>query len=220
MRASRGARRWMAVAMLGAAFAQSEPPARAADAGPPSTTQARNARGQQPSDPAEADHSPKPSEPAAPAPTVEAAPKAVGEFQPVLHAQGANITTCMDTVVGGSATVIDTAHTAISSWNTAAPNENLFVSIIGLSYANKAAPNGAAVIVAAPTSDGKCKGETVQVYPSANSCSVIQASLIKEGHTIAALRALPVVETKAGIRNVLIPTAGGGCVVVAVATRQ
>ena len=32
--------------------------------------------------------------------------------------------------------------------------------------------------------------------------------------------ALPVVETKTGFRNVLLPTAGGGCVVVAVRLRQ
>jgi hypothetical protein len=161
---------------------------------------------------------PKPAEP--PAPTPEAPANAGGEFQPVLHAQGANITTCMDTIVGESAAVIDSAHTAISSWNAAAPNDNPFVSIIGLSYANKAAPNGAAIILAAPIGAARCAGETVQIYPFAQSCSATQASLIKEGHTVATLRALPVVETKAGVRNVLIPTAGGGCVLVAVTLRQ
>src|ERR1700748_838650 len=91
--------------------------------------------------------------PAAPEP--QAAPGQVGELQPVLHAQGAKISTCMDTIVGESAAVIDSAHTAISSWNAAAPDENLFVSIVGLSYANKVAPNGAAVLLAAPTGTGK-----------------------------------------------------------------
>jgi hypothetical protein len=210
--------RWIAAALLCGAFV-GDLPARAADAGSPSTVEARNGRAQQPPDPADADQPPKPATPAAPAP--EAAPKAVGEFQPVLHAQSANITTCMDTIVGESASVIDSAHTAISSWVTAAPDDNLFVSIIGLSYANKAGPNGAAIILAAPAGAGKCKGETVQIYPLAQSCSAIQASLIKgEGRTVATLRAVPVVETKAGIRNVLIPSAGGGCVIVAVTVRQ
>jgi len=125
----------------------------------------------------------------------------------------------MDTILGASATVIDSEHAAISSWARAAPNENVFQSIIGLSYANKAAPNGAAVILAAPLASNKCEGETVQIYPFAQSCSAIQASLVKDGETIATLRSLPVVQTKSGFRDILLPTAGGGCVVVAVGLR-
>jgi hypothetical protein len=155
-----------------------------------------------------------------PAPEPQAAPGQVGEFQPVLHAQRAKISTCMDTIVGESAAVIDSAHTAISSWSTAAPDSNIFVSVVGLSYANKTAPNAAAVVAAAPIGSGKCQGTTVQVYPIAQSCSALQASLIKEGHTIATLQALPVIETKTGSRDVLIPTAGGGCVLLAVSLRQ
>jgi len=164
---------------------------------------------------------------AAPAPAEAAAPQpqgpqaAVGEFQPVLHAQGAKITSCMDTIVGESATVIDAPHTAISSWTTTAPNDNVFVSIVGLNYANnKAVPNGAAILFAAQVGGGKCEGSTVQIYPFAQSCGALQASLIKEGRTIATLRALPVVETKNGYRDVLIPTTGGGCVLVSVGMRQ
>jgi hypothetical protein len=155
-----------------------------------------------------------------PAPQPQGPQAAVGEFQPVLHAQGAKIATCMDTIVGESASVIDAPHTAISSWSTAAPNDNVFVSIVGLNYANKATPNGAAILFAAPLGSGKCEGGTVQIYPFGQSCSALQASLIKEGHTIATLRALPVVETKNGYRDVLIPTAGGGCVLVSVGMRQ
>jgi hypothetical protein len=158
-----------------------------------------------------------PAVPEIPAPQVPAG--AIGELQPVLHAQGAKITTCMDTIVGASASIIDSAHTAISSWSTTSPDENVFVSIIGLSYANKLAPNATAVILAAPIGSAKCAGETVQIYPFAQSCSALQASLIKEGRTITMLRALPVVETKTGIRNVLMPTAGGGCVLIAVGLR-
>jgi hypothetical protein len=60
----------------------------------------------------------------------------------------------------------------------------------------------------------------VQIYPIAQSCTALQASLIKEGRTVATLQALPVIETKSGSRDVLIPTAGGGCVVLAVSSRQ
>ena len=93
------------------------------------------------------------------------------------------------------------------------------MSIVGLSYANKAAPNGAAIMFAAPVGSNKCEGGTVQVYPSAQPCSVLQASLIKQGSTVAMLRALPVVETKNGYRDVLLPTAGG-CVLISVGLRQ
>ena len=158
--------------------------------------------------------------PAAEAPQPQAPPGAVGELQPVLHAQQARITTCMDTIVGESAAVIDSAHTAISSWATEAPDQNGFLSIIGLSYANKTAPNAAAVMFAAPLAPDKCGGATVQVYPVGQSCSALQAALIKQGRTVAMLRALPVVETKTGYRDVLIPTAGGGCVLIAVGLRQ
>jgi hypothetical protein len=145
---------------------------------------------------------------------------AIGELQPVLHAERAGITTCMDTIVGEAAAAVDSRHTAISSWSRAAPNKNIFLSIVGLRYANKAAPNGAAVLFAAPLGPGRCQGGTVQVYPVAQSCSALQARLIKHDHTIAVLRALPVVESKAGIRYVLIPTVGDGCTLVAIGLRQ
>jgi hypothetical protein len=140
-------------------------------------------------------------------------------LQPVIHAQNAKITTCMDNILAQSASVIDSAHTAISVWVSAAPNDNAFESIVGLSYQNKGAPNAAAVLFAAPLGPGKCEGQTVQVYPTAQPCSAVQASLIKEGRTVATLQALPVVETKGGVRNLLLPTAGGGCVIVAVGIR-
>jgi hypothetical protein len=47
----------------------------------------------------------------------------------------------------------------------------------------------------------------------------VQASLIKEGRTLGALQALAIVETKGGVRDLLLPTAGGGCVIVAIGVR-
>lgn len=164
--------------------------------------------------------------PAAPAPQVPAAPAprapagAVGELQPVLHAQQAKITTCMDTIVRQSAAAIDAPHAAASSWTSAAPNQNLFVSIVGLSYQSPLAPNAAAVILAAPVGPSRCEGTVVQIIPSARSCSVIQASLLKTGRTIAMLQGLAVVQTELGVRNLLLPTAGGGCTLVAVGLQE
>src|SRR5437763_15847220 len=109
-----------------------------------------------------------------PAPQPQGPQAAVGEFQPVLHAQGAKISTCMDTIVAESATVIDAPHTAISSWSTAAPNENVFVSIVGLNYANKATPNGAAILFAAPLGSGKCEAAPCRFTPSGNPAARCQ----------------------------------------------
>ena len=141
-----------------------------------------------------------------------------GEFEPVIHARGAKIGACMDNLVAQSAAVIDSKHTALSTWSTAAPDNNLFESIVGLSYPNKGAPNGAAILIDAPLQPGHCAGTTVQIYPTSQSCGTVQALLIKQGHTIGTLQALPVVDTK-GYRNILMPAAGGGCVVVAVGQR-
>jgi hypothetical protein len=154
------------------------------------------------------------------APVPQAPATTTGDFQPVLHARAAKITTCMDTIVGLSATVIDSAHTAISTWSSAAPNDNIFQSMIGLTYANNAAPNAAAVILAAPVGAGKCEGESVQVYPFAQSCTALQAALIKQGRTVATLRAMPVIQTNSGFEDILLPSAGGGCVVVSVGQRK
>ncbi|HEY3912314.1 MAG TPA: hypothetical protein VGM07_20870 [Stellaceae bacterium] len=156
--------------------------------------------------------------PTAPAP--RAPTDAVGALQPVLHAQQAKITTCMDTVVRQSAAAIDGPHEAISSWTSGAPNQNLFVSIVGLSYKSPVAPNGAAVMLAAPVGPRKCEGAVVQIVPSARACSVIQASLVKAGRTIAMLRGLAIVQTNLGVRDILMPTVGGGCTLVAVGVEE
>ncbi|MBX9757310.1 MAG: hypothetical protein K2Y29_00930 [Beijerinckiaceae bacterium] len=139
-----------------------------------------------------------------------------GEFQPVLHARDANIALCMDHVVAQSAATIDAQHTAASTWSTGAPDANPFTSIVALSYPNKAAPNGVAVMISAPLAGGRCGGGIVQIYPTSNACSAVQAGLIRNGKTLGALQKLPLVETGDGVRTILIPAAGGGCTVVSV----
>ena len=135
----------------------------------------------EPAQPAAAAGAPQP----APIPQADGNPE--GELQPVLHAQGAKITTCMDTIISQASSVIDTAHTAISTWVTSAPNDNAFQSTVGLSYPNKSAPNAAAIIFAAPVGPSRCEGETVQVYPTAQACSIVQANLIKQTRVMGAL---------------------------------
>ena len=163
---------------------------------------------------------PAPPSPSPSAAAPRAAPDAVGALEPVLHAQKAKITTCMDTIARQSAATIAGPHAAISSWTSAAPDQNLFVSMLGLSYKSPVAPNAAAVLLAAPLGPGRCQGAVVQIVPSARPCSVIQASLVKTGKTIAMLEGLPVVQSASGVRNLLLPTAGGGCTLVAVGLQE
>ena len=142
-----------------------------------------------------------------------------GEFEPVLQARKANVTTCMDKIVALSGRVIDRPHRAISTFVQAAPNDHVFQSIIGLNYPSKVVPNGTAIIIAAPINSSQCEGESVQVYPTTSSCTAVQASLISNGRTLTSLETLPLIETKDGNRQVLMPTAGGGCVIISVGLR-
>lgn len=177
----------------------------------PEQPPARPAAQAQPAPPASS--APAGQQPQAPAPDATLANPA-GEFEPVIHARGAKITTCMDRILAQSHAIIDRPHTAISTWNQAAPNEHPFQSVIGLTYPSKVAPNGIAVIFAAPLSGDKCEGGTVQVIPTAQPCSTVQARLINVGRTIGMLQAMAVVEMRDGSREILVPGASGGCVIV------
>ncbi|MDP4023727.1 hypothetical protein Q8W71_13910 [Methylobacterium sp. NEAU 140] len=157
----------------------------------------------------------RPAVPPAPrAPTAEAG-AAVNAFEPVIHARKAGIGTCMGSVVAQSRRVIDAQHAALSIWNTREPDRGTFQSILALRYENALAPNGAAILTAAPDGASRCGGTVVQVYPTARSCGAIQAELVKSGTTAAALLDLPLLAAADGTRELLLPTAGGGCVIVA-----
>lgn len=153
---------------------------------------------------------------AAPAAPKTLAETPVGDIQPVTHARNAKVTTCMDNLVSQSAQTIDRPHQAISTWVTEAPNENLFSSVVGLTYTNPLTPNGLAVLLAAPVGPARCEGQSVQVYPTSQDCLKVQANLLRGGRTVANLGALPVVQSANGRRDILMPTAGNGCVVVSV----
>jgi hypothetical protein len=140
----------------------------------------------------------------------------IGELQPALHARAAGLTTCMDNVITQAGKVIDQPHTAISSWSKEKPNDHAFQSIAGLFSGNSLAPNGLALIFAAPLDAKKCEGESVQIYPTGQSCTKSHALLLNFGRTIGSIGNLPIVETSDGGRTILIPSAGGGCVIVSV----
>lgn len=140
----------------------------------------------------------------------------VGELQPVLHARQAGLTYCMDNVIRQSGKSINSKHSAITTWSKNKPNENAFQSIIGLSETNTLTPNGLALIFAAPINLNKCEGQSVEIHPAALSCTKAHANLLEVGRTLGEVGNLPVIEAKDGSRIILIPTTGGGCVIVSV----
>jgi hypothetical protein len=133
----------------------------------------------------------------------------------VLHARGAGVKACADSVAATSRRTIDTQHTAVSTWYPGNADAHLFQSIIGLAYPTNIVPRGVAVLLSAPRPDG-CESATVQVYPTARSCSAVQADLSKTAKGSADLSGTPIFESDTGSRNLLIPTAGNGCVLVTV----
>jgi hypothetical protein len=93
---------------------------------------------------------------------------------------------------------------------------HLFESIISLAYPNKIAPHAAAVLLAAPTQGQSCDTSTVQIFPTARPCNAVLADLLKTGKVIADLAGMPVSQTPNGARQLLMPTAGNGCVMIVV----
>ena len=138
------------------------------------------------------------------------------EMQPLVHARNAGVTQCMDALSRAASTAIDTDHEAFSTWSTSAPNAHLFQSIAMMRYTNQTAPRSASVLLVTPGVAGGCEGGTVQVVPSARSCAAIQAQLMQGGKALATLTGLPLIENLAGIRQILLPAPGNGCVMISV----
>jgi hypothetical protein len=104
----------------------------------------------------------------------------------------------------------------MSQWFTGASDSHLFESIISLAYPNKIAPHAAAILLAAPTQGQSCDTSTVQIFPTARPCNAVLADLLKDGKVIADLAGMPVSQTPNGARQLLMPTAGNGCVMIVV----
>ncbi|MBV8107542.1 MAG: hypothetical protein JO223_23555, partial [Hyphomicrobiales bacterium] len=152
----------------------------------------------------------------APAPPPKPPPSTAAEPQPLLHASQAGVRSCLDGIARTANGTIDTQHAAMSQWFTGAADSHLFESIISLAYPNKVAPHAAAILVAAPTQGQSCDTSTVQIFPTARPCNAVLADLLKDGKVIADLGGMPVSQTPNGARQLLMPTAGNGCVMVVV----
>ena len=154
-----------------------------------------------------------PPQPAPPQPP----PSTAAEPQPLVHASQASIKSYLDGIARAANGTIDTQHAAVLQWFTGAADSHLFQSIISLAYPNKVAPHAAAVLLAAPTQGQSCDTSTVQIFPTARPCNAVLADLLKTGKVIADLAGMPVgPELPNGARQLLMPTAGNGCVMVVV----
>jgi hypothetical protein len=143
-------------------------------------------------------------------------PSTAAEPQPLVHASQAGLKSCLDGIARAANGTIDTQHAAMSQWFTGAADSHLFESIISLAYSNKVAPHAATVLLAAPTQGQSCDTSTVQIFPTARPCNAVLADLLKTGKVIADLAGMPVSQTPNGARQLLMPTAGNGCVMIVV----
>jgi hypothetical protein len=171
--------------------------------------------------PAPAAAPPGPTAPAAPAPAAPPPPKpppsTAAEPQPLVHAAQAGVKSCLDGVARAANGTIDTRHAAMSNWFTGAADSHVFESIVSLAYPNAVSPRAVAILLAAPTQPQSCDTSTVQIFPTARPCNVVLADLLKEGKVIADLDGMPVSQSPNGARQILMPTAGNGCVMIVVA---
>ncbi len=157
-----------------------------------------------------------PAATAAPAPP-KPPPSTAAEPQPLVHASQAGVKACLDGIGRAALATIDTDHAAISQWSTGAADAHVFESIISLAYPNRIAPRAAAVLLAAPTQSQSCDTSTVQVFPTARPCNAVLADLLKNGKIVADLAGVPISQNSTtGARQILMPTAGNGCVMVVV----
>ena len=166
---------------------------------------------------------PAPAAGAAPAPPAidgnppqAAAATPPADMQPLIHARSAGVGLCLDALGRAAGAAIDGEHDAYSTWATRDADQHLFQSIALMRYPNQVAPRSASVLVVTPTAARSCEGGTVQVVPSARSCAAIQAQLMQGGKAIATLTGLPLIENLAGIRQILLPAPGNGCVMISV----
>ena len=180
-----------------------------------------NANAQKPKAAAPAASAPQPAPappapPAIPADTPRPALSAAAEPQPVIHATNAGVKACLDGIVRASNGTIDTQHTAMSQWFNGAADNHAFQSIVALAYPNKVAPHAAAILLGAPTATRACDTSTVEVFPTARPCNDVLGDLLKTGKVVADLSGLLVTQNAGGVRQILLPSAGNGCVIVAV----
>ena len=160
--------------------------------------------------------------PAAAAPAAGAAPAgaAAAEIQTMDQLSKAGVKSCLQIAKAvGQATMFGTEYAAASTWHSKQPDNRFSVSMIGQKLAaNSGATNGISGVFSAPTADGKCDAAAVQIIPTQDACSKIQAQVMEKGKLLGDLAGIPILQNSANAQVMLIPAAANGCVVVALST--
>ena len=162
----------------------------------------------------------KPAAAAAPAPAAPAAAGSAAEIQTMDQLSKAGVKSCLQIAKAvGQATMFGTEYAAASTWHSKQPDHRFSVSMIGQKLApNSGATNGISGVFSAPTTDGKCDAAALQIIPTQDACSKIQAQVMEKGKLLGDLAGIPILQNAANAQVMLIPAAANGCVVVALST--
>ncbi len=214
-----------------AAVAELEFPTRLAQARPAAPADPWSTPGASPAPSSQKAPAPAPSKPATVRPAA-AAPKPAGILvdgnvgnlspsnapEPLQHARNGGLARCLG-AVEQSATVIGAPHSSFSRWNRGAPDGYAFQAIAVEAYPGSQAPRAASVMLATPAAIG-CDAITVQVFPTTRSCSDVAKDVAAAGPLMGMLAGLPLYQGGPNGQRLLMPSAGGGCVILAVAVQN
>jgi hypothetical protein len=147
-----------------------------------------------------------------------AAPQA--EIQTMDQLSKAGVKSCLQIAKAvGQATMFGTEYAAASTWNSKQPDNRFSVSMIGQKLApNAGATNGISGVFSSPTANGKCDAAALQIIPTQDACSKIQAQVLEKGKLLGDLAGIPILQNAANAQVMLIPAAANSCVVVALST--
>ena len=134
--------------------------------------------------------------------------------------QKAGVKSCLQIAKAvGQATMFGTEYAAASTWHSKQPDDRFSVSMIGQRLApNSGATNGVSGVFSTPRADGKCDAAAVQIIPTQDACSKIQAQVLEKGKLLGDLAGVPILQNAANAQVMLIPASNNSCVVVALST--
>jgi hypothetical protein len=163
------------------------------------------------------------SKPAAPPVTqAQAGALAAPDFQTKEQLQKAGVRRCLQTAQSiGRATMTGSAqYAAVSTWNSKQPDNRFSVSMIGQQFAagQNSVPNGLSGVFSVPTAEGNCDAAAVQIIPTVDPCSSMQAQILVKGRTLGNLAGVPLLQNAANAQVMLLPGANNSCVLVVLST--
>ncbi len=152
------------------------------------------------------------------APAGQAAPGSAADFQVTTQLAAAGVKRCLPAVndLGRFEMSGVTEYAATTTWNKNEPDKRLVSSVIGQHFGqNSATPMGISGVISAPGAEGKCDAVGLQVLPTAETCGNIQTQVLAKGQILGNLAGVPILKNAQNMRLMLLPSAGNGCVIVA-----